>query len=93
MRTGGEKQEGPRGREFPLHCKYTEPEVIRRLAARTYETKCQGCIWGCHMAVDMILDQWNPHVRRYRTETFCYGRCRVRSTSRVLRERSRAAEG
>ena len=25
------------------------------------------------MAVDMIIDQWNPSRRRYRTETFCYG--------------------
>ncbi len=21
----------------------------------------------------MIIDQWNPSQRRYRTETFCYG--------------------
>jgi len=45
----------------------------RRLAARRYETKCTTCVWGCHMAVEMIVDQWNPAVRRYRTETFCYG--------------------
>ena len=25
------------------------------------------------MAVEMIVDQWNPSVRRYRRETFCYG--------------------
>ena len=25
------------------------------------------------MAVEMIIDQLNPHKRRYRTETFCYG--------------------
>lgn len=45
----------------------------RRLDARTYETKCQCCLWGCRMAVEMIVDQWNPSVRRYRDETFCYG--------------------
>jgi hypothetical protein len=45
----------------------------RRLAVRTYEEKCTTCIWGCHMAVEMIIDQWNPSKRRYRTETFCYG--------------------
>ncbi len=45
----------------------------RRLAARTYDEKCSKCIWGCHMAVEMIVDQWNPTKRRYRTETFCYG--------------------
>ena len=45
----------------------------RRLAARTYDAKCSGCMWGCRMAVEMIIDHWNPSVRRYRTETFCYG--------------------
>jgi hypothetical protein len=45
----------------------------RRLAARTYREKCTNCIWGCQMAVEMIIDQWNPSRRRYRTETFCYG--------------------
>lgn len=45
----------------------------RRLAARTYSAKCSNCMWGCHMAVEMIIDQWNPAKRRYRTETFCYG--------------------
>ena len=45
----------------------------RRLATRTYQDKCRTCIWGCHMAVEMIIDQWNPSKRRYRTETFCYG--------------------
>ena len=46
---------------------------LRRLASRTYEKDCACCIWGCKMAVDMIVDQWNPSRRRYRTETFCYG--------------------
>jgi len=45
----------------------------RRLDARTYEAKCQSCLWGCRMAVEMIIEQWNPSVRRYRHETFCYG--------------------
>lgn len=45
----------------------------RRLDARTYASKCAGCIWGCRMPVQMIVDQWNPEVRRYREETFCYG--------------------
>jgi hypothetical protein len=44
----------------------------RRLSARTYSSKCTGCIWGCRMAVEMIIDPWNPGMR-YRTETFCYG--------------------
>jgi hypothetical protein len=45
----------------------------RRLAARTFQEKCCRCIWGCRMPVEMIIDQWNPTRRRYRTETFCYG--------------------
>jgi len=44
-----------------------------RLAARTFDTKCSSCIWGCRMAVEMIIDHWNPSQRRYRMETFCYG--------------------
>lgn len=45
----------------------------RRLDAHTYEAKCSGCIWGCKMAVEMIIDQWNPGKKKYRQETFCYG--------------------
>jgi len=25
------------------------------------------------MAVEMIIDHWNPRQKRYREETFCYG--------------------
>jgi len=25
------------------------------------------------MAVEMIIDHWNPQHKRYRFETFCYG--------------------
>lgn len=56
----------------PLLAVYRE-RGHRRLAARTYEEKCTSCMWGCQMAVEMIIDQWNPNRRRYRTETFCYG--------------------
>jgi len=45
----------------------------RRLDARTYDARCQTCLWGCRMAVEMIIDQWKPTQRRYRFETFCYG--------------------
>ncbi len=45
----------------------------RRLAARTYDTRCRSCIWGCRMPVTMIVDQWQPNKKRYRYETFCYG--------------------
>ena len=45
----------------------------RRLDTRTYETKCKPCLWGCRMAVEMIVDQWNSANKKYRFETFCYG--------------------
>lgn len=45
----------------------------RRLDAKTDESKCRSCQWGCHMPVEMIIDQWNPENRQYRFETFCYG--------------------
>ena len=46
----------------------------RRLAARTYETKCSSCMWGCRMPVEIIIDNWNPRGKiKYRFETFCYG--------------------
>ena len=46
----------------------------RRLAARTYASKCTACIWGCQMAGEIIKDQWNPRAATsWRKETFCYG--------------------
>jgi hypothetical protein len=46
----------------------------RRLAARTYDTKCISCMWGARMPVEIIVDNWNPRGRKkYRFETFCYG--------------------
>ena len=30
-------------------------------------------MWGSEMAVEMIIDQWKPSVRRFRRETCCYG--------------------
>lgn len=45
----------------------------RRLDARTFDAKCRTCIWGCRMPVEMIIDHWNPSLKRYRFETFCYG--------------------
>lgn len=58
--------------EAPSLEKYRE-RGHRRLAARTYDTKCKYCIWGCRMPVEMIIDQWNPSNKKYRFETFCYG--------------------
>lgn len=45
----------------------------RRLEALAYKTHCTTCIWGCNMPVEIIIDQWNPKDKIYRTETFCYG--------------------
>lgn len=45
----------------------------RRLDARTYESRCATCIWGCRMPVEIIVDQWNPSKKKHRFETFCYG--------------------
>jgi len=44
----------------------------RRLSVRTYASKCTSCIWGCRMAVEMIVDPWNPKMR-YRFEAFWDG--------------------
>jgi hypothetical protein len=62
----------------------------RRLATATYESKCQSCMWGCAMPVEIIVDHWNPERRRYRTETFCYGPCRVLYIGQGQRARFRA---
>ena len=45
----------------------------RRLQAVTFKQKCRGCLWGCRMPVEIIVDHWNPGQKRYRFETFCYG--------------------
>jgi hypothetical protein len=46
----------------------------RRLAARTYDSKCSSCMWGARMPVEIIVDNWNPRgQRKCRFETFCYG--------------------
>jgi len=51
----------------------------RRLNPATYTSKCDTCIWGCRMPVEIIVDHWNPSDKKYRFETFCYGplSCRV----------------
>ena len=45
----------------------------RRLAARTYSSKCSSCMWGDRMPVEIIIDNWNPSRKKYRFENFCYG--------------------
>jgi hypothetical protein len=64
---------GPPWRHAPPALEVYRHRGHRRLAARTYRASCTACTWGCEMAVEMIIDPWNPNVRRYRRETFCYG--------------------
>lgn len=54
----------------------------RRLDAERFGAACTSCMWGCEMAVEIIIDQWNPSNARWRRETFCYGPSRARSTRR-----------
>ena len=69
----GQLSDGPPFIGAPSDLEIYRSRGHRRLAAKTYETKCSTCIWGCRMPVEMIVDQWNPSQRRYRFETFCYG--------------------
>ena len=68
-----EETQPPPWRGIPPPLSIYRERGHRRLAARAYEEKCTSCMWGCLMAVEMIIDQWNPERRRYRTGTFCYG--------------------
>ena len=72
-RSSDEKIQPPPWHGVPPDLPVYRERGHRRLAAQTYDDKCTSCIWGCKMAVEMIIDQWKPSQRRYRTETFCYG--------------------
>lgn len=69
----GQPSDGPPFLDAPPDLETYRSRGHRRLAAKTYETKCSICIWGCRMPVEMIVDHWNPSQKRYRFETFCYG--------------------
>jgi hypothetical protein len=73
VREIAEETQPPPWRGIPPPLSLYRERGHRRLSARAYEGKCTSCMWGCLMAVEMIIDQWNPDRRRYRTETFCYG--------------------
>lgn len=62
----------------------------RRLDPRTYDNKCTTCKWGCCMPVEIVPDNWNPVVTKYRFETFCYG---PKSCSRYRAGATRKAPG
>lgn len=71
--TEGGTHSGPPFLGVPSDLETYRSRGHRRLDARTYESKCSTCIWGCRMPVEMIIDHWNPTMKRYRFETFCYG--------------------
>ncbi len=72
-RSGTEFDGPPPWLDVPPSLEVYRERGHRRLSARTYKSSCRTCIWGCNMPVEMIIDQWNPQNKRYRTETFCYG--------------------
>jgi hypothetical protein len=63
----------PPWNDIPVDIEEYRERGHRRLSAKTYDTHCKSCKWGCRMPVEMIIDHWNPHMKRYRFETFCYG--------------------
>lgn len=70
---GGGSSAGPPFVGVPPELEVYRERGHRRLAAATYASRCLSCLWGCEMAVAMIIDPWKPSVRRTRRETFCYG--------------------
>jgi len=72
-RAAGERGSPPPWHGVPVDLDTYRWRGHRRLTARTYESKCRSCVWGCRMPVVMIVDHWNPSQKRYRFETFCYG--------------------
>jgi hypothetical protein len=52
----GEPPVGPPFLGVPPDLQTYRARGHRRLDARTYETKCTGCMWGCRMPVEMIVD-------------------------------------
>ena len=73
QRSADSKHNPPPWHKVPPELEVYRERGHRRLNTRTYKTKCHSCTWGCQMAVEIIVDQWNPRQKRYRTETFCYG--------------------
>lgn len=71
---GPEAGQEPPWEQAPDSLDIYEEEGPRRLSARSYSAKCKSCMWGAKMAVEIIVDHWDPRgPRRYRQETFCFG--------------------
>jgi hypothetical protein len=66
-------ENGPPWTGVPLELSVYRERGHRRLSSRTYSSQCKKCLWGCCMAVEIIIDHWNPDQKKYRQETFCYG--------------------
>jgi len=69
----GREAQSPPWIGVPVDLQIYRARGHRRLDAHTYDARCRSCIWGCRMAVEMIIDQWKPEQKKYRYETFCYG--------------------
>ena len=78
-------EEGPPFTGVPPDMQTYRERGHRRLDPRTYASKCTACIWGCEMPVEIIVDHWNPSIKQYRFETFCYGpkSCRFHKAGRI----------
>jgi hypothetical protein len=72
-RVAGDDEKSPPYYGVPPTLEMYRARGHRRLLRNTYDEKCADCIWAADMAVQMIIDQWNPSEARYRRETFCYG--------------------
>lgn len=68
-----ESMTSPPWEEIPPELEIYRARGHRRLDTRTYHAKCQTCMWGCRMPVEITVDHWNPGILDYRFETFCYG--------------------
>ncbi len=75
-KAGGVREEPsapPPWKSIPPELEIYRARGHRRLDTRTYNRKCQTCMWGCRMPVEITVDHWNPGILEYRFETFCYG--------------------
>ena len=63
--------QGAHGAVFRRHWRSTASAVIGDLPREPLTRNAAAASGDARMPVEMIIDQWNPSRRRYRTETFC----------------------
>jgi hypothetical protein len=63
-RASGRPRKGPPKLGVPVPLDEYRDRGFRRLDERTFETKCDTCVWACEMAVEMIIDHWNRGAPR-----------------------------